>query len=87
MGGRVLLLSWPLILIWPTADTATVVRIVGAKEGRRRIGAAGRPEAARRPTKPKEHPSTMSIGGSAGGAAANGEALQAMEDWQDLETL
>ena len=82
LGGRVLLLSWPLLLFRPTADAAAVSGIVGAAEKRRRIGDAGRPKVARRPTEPNDCPSTMIIGGSAGRAAANEEALQAMEDHQ-----
>ena len=71
-------MSWPLLLFWPTTDAVAVGRIVGATEERRRIGAAGRTKAARRPTDPKERPSTMSIGGRAGGVAANGEASRVM---------
>ena len=82
LGGRFLLLSWPLLLFRPTADAAAVSGIVGAAEKRRRIGDAGRPKVARRPTEPNDCPSTMIIGGSAGRAAANEEALQAMEDHQ-----
>ena len=41
LGGRVLLLSWPLLLFWPTTDTAAVGEIVGAAQERRRVGAAG----------------------------------------------
>ena len=37
-------------------------------------------DASRQPTEPNERPSTMSIGGSAGGAVADGEELRAMED-------
>ena len=86
LGGCVLLLSWPLLLFRPTADAAAVSGIIGAAEERIRVGAAGRPEVARRPTEPKDRPSTMIIGGSAGIAAANGEALQAMEDHQYIVT-
>ena len=80
LGGCVLLLSWPLLLFRSTTDAAAVSGIVGAAEKRRRIGDAGRPEVARRPTEPNDRPSTMIIGGRAGGVAANGEALRAMED-------
>ena len=61
LGGRVLLLSWPLLLTWPTADAAAVGRIVGAAKECRRIGATGRPEAALRSTEPKERPLALRV--------------------------
>ena len=59
LSGRVHLLSSPLLLIWPTTDTAAVGTIFGAAEEWRCVGAAGRPEAARRLTDPKERPLTL----------------------------
>ena len=59
LGGRVLLLSWPLLLFRPTADAATVGGIVRVAEERRRIGDTGRPEAVHGPTDPNKRPSTL----------------------------
>ena len=41
LSGRVLLLSWPLLLFRPSANAAAVGEIVGAAQERRRVGVAG----------------------------------------------